>query len=133
MVLATLVVNTIIGKGPIVFMKLAQEDSGEIDGIFIAGNGTYSPDSNSYWNDGSALNYTLATQLLQENEIEHHLSPRYEICPVDFKDTDGNDLAPPDTMCLKFIDTDQEREIGVGVMWPYEKLQLGECLISSDF
>ena len=87
-------------------MKLAQEDSGEIDGIFIAGDGTYVPNSNSFWDDSSALNYTLATELLKENEIEHHISPRYEICPVDMKDTNGNYLAPKDSMCLKFIDTD---------------------------
>ena len=105
-VLATLVVNTIIGKGPIIFMKLAQEDSGEIDGIFIAGDGTYVPNSNSFWDDSSALNYTLATELLEENEIEHHISPRYEICPVDMKDYEGNYLASKDSMCLKFIDTD---------------------------
>ena len=79
------------------------------------------------------MNYTRATELLEENEIEHHLSPRYEICPVDFTDANGNDLAPSNSMCLKFIDTEQEKEIGVGVTWPYEKLQLGECLISSDF
>ena len=32
-VLSTLVVKTLISKGPIVFMKLAEEDAGQIDGI----------------------------------------------------------------------------------------------------
>ena len=36
-------------------------------------------------------------------------------------------------MCLKFIDTDQEKKIGVGVAWPYEALKPYECLISDDF
>ena len=34
-------------------------------------------------------------------------------------------------MCLKFIDTDQEKKIDVGVSWPYEKLEPGECLIAA--
>jgi hypothetical protein len=37
-VISTLVVNTIISKGPIVFMKLAEEDSGQIDGTFYSKN-----------------------------------------------------------------------------------------------
>ena len=35
-VLSTLVVNTVIQKGPIIFMKLAQTESGEIDCIYSA-------------------------------------------------------------------------------------------------
>ena len=37
------------------------------------------------------------------------------------------------TMCLKFIDSEQERKIGVGVHWPFEKLEKNECIISSNF
>ena len=36
-------------------------------------------------------------------------------------------------MCLKFIDSEKEKDIGVGVSWPYEKLEKNECLIASDF
>ena len=36
-------------------------------------------------------------------------------------------------MCLKFIDSEQERKIGVGVDWPFEKLEKNECIISSNF
>ena len=34
-VLSTLVVNTVISKGPIIFMKLAQAESGEIDAMYM--------------------------------------------------------------------------------------------------
>ena len=34
-VLSTLVVNTVTSKGPIIFMKLAEQDSGEIDCVFL--------------------------------------------------------------------------------------------------
>ena len=43
------------------------------------------------------------------------------------------DIASNGTMCLKFIDTDQEKAIDLGVGWPYEKLEPYECLISSAF
>ena len=36
-------------------------------------------------------------------------------------------------MCLKFIDTDKEKQIGVGTSWPFEKLAPNECLISNQF
>ena len=36
-------------------------------------------------------------------------------------------------MCLKFIDTEKERDIEVGLSWPYQKLEPYECLISDEF
>ena len=50
-----------------------------------------------------------------------------------FTDMDGTQLATNGTMCLKFIDTAQEKKIDVGVSWPFEALKKGECIISSDF
>ena len=41
-------------------------------------------------------------------------------------------MAVNGTMCLKFIDTDQEKKISVGVSWPYEKLKPYECIISES-
>ena len=42
-------------------------------------------------------------------------------------------MAKNGTMCLKFIDTAQEKAIDLGVSWPYEKLAPDECLLSSEF
>ena len=36
-------------------------------------------------------------------------------------------------MCLKMIDTEKEKKIDLGVSWPYEKLEYGECIIGSNF
>ena len=75
--------------------------------------------------------------VLDEHDIDHNISPRYQACPkhdaIMFKDAEGNYLAPNGTMCLKFIDTDQEKKIDLGVSWPYEALEPYECLISDDF
>lgn len=37
-VLSTLVVNTVTSKGPIIFMQLAQQESGEIDCVYTPGS-----------------------------------------------------------------------------------------------
>ena len=79
-VMSTLVVNTVIAKGPIVFMKLAQADSGEIDCMYTPQEMRQS-DSNQYWDDIWTLNYTRAIEVLKYEKIEHHISPRYQMCP----------------------------------------------------
>lgn len=134
-VLSTLVVNTVIQKGPIIFMKLAQAETGEIDCIYTAQG--RQQNSNDYWNTYWSMNYTQAVAILEENHVEHHLSPRIQMCPpgkkIMFSDFRGDLLAPNGTMCLKFIDSEKERAIEVGVSWPYPKLEPYECLISDEF
>ena len=77
-VLSTLVVNTIINKGPIIFLKLAQEDAGEFDGVFSPGGG-YHQNMNSWSPDNMAfmLNYTRI-QELPGNDF--NLAPRLHTC-----------------------------------------------------
>ena len=36
-------------------------------------------------------------------------------------------------MCLKFMDTEQEKKIDLGVGWPYSAMEPYECMISSGF
>ena len=74
MVLSTLVVNTVIANGPIIFMKLAQAESGEIDCVYTA-DGVLE-NSNIYWNDVWSLNFTQAEIVLREQNVENHMSPR---------------------------------------------------------
>ena len=35
-------------------------------------------------------------------------------------------------MCLKMIDTEREKKIDLGVSWPFEKLEYGECIVAAD-
>lgn len=75
-------------------------------------------------------------QLLTENDVTAYLSPRQQICSPDTKFTSaatGQKIATDGTMCVSMIDTDQEKEIGVGVSWPFEKLGPKECIISKEF
>ena len=74
-VLSTLIVNTVVSKGPIIFMKLAQEDSGEIDCVYTPGTGRRR-DSNSLWHSNFSFNYTQAMLMMDENKVKANLSPR---------------------------------------------------------
>lgn len=93
--------------------------------------------SNDYWEDNYVFNYTKAIEVMDKDGVEHYLAPRYQMCPVSYQmyvgNLQGSQLAPNGTMCLKWLDTDKEKEIGVGVSWPYEKLSPFECLISETF
>ena len=74
---------------------------------------------------------------MEEANVEHYLSPRYQMCPwknqMNVKNVQGTQLASNGTMCLKWLDTEQEKSINVGVSWPFDKLEPYECLISDDF
>ena len=79
-VLSTLVVNTVIAQGPVIFLKLGEQENGEIDATYV--NSYYGvTDTNFYWNDLQALNYTRGIEVLEEQGIKHHMSPRFEMCP----------------------------------------------------
>ena len=74
---------------------------------------------------------------MQDNDVEAYLSPRFQINEgqnrIQFTDTSGTELAKMGTMNLKFIDTEQEKKIDLGISWPFEKLKRGECIISTVF
>ena len=82
------------------------------------------------------MNYTHAVEVMAENNVETNISPRFSFCVpgLSMKDADeGEPLVADGTMCVLFIDTEQEKKIDVGVSWPFEKLEPGECLISAAF
>lgn len=71
-VLATLVINTVVAKGPMVFLRLAEGQEGEIDG-FITPLGSYK----RWLSDGNNhlfLNYTRFQELFKQGE--YNMSPR---------------------------------------------------------
>ena len=113
-VLSTLVVNTIINKGPIIFLKLAQEDVGEFDGVFSPGSG-YSASMNNWSPQGAwMLNYTHI-QELPDNDF--NLAPRLHTCRASPQNVKLKDP------CLMLWDTDREKEIELAPGYPYEALK----------
>ena len=56
------------------------------------------------------------------------------MCPQPYQieiSTDQGQITNSDeqSLCLKFIDTQQEKEIGVGTSWPFAKLSPNECIV----
>ena len=52
---------------------------------------------------------------------------------MNVQDLEGNDLATNGTMCIKWLDTEQEKAIDVGVSWPYDALEQYHCLVADTF
>lgn len=77
--LSVLVVVTITTLGPIIFLKLNQKHTGEIDAIF---SNRLQKVTNfyGYSDTGGYLNYTEATQILHDGGIEANLAPRLQFC-----------------------------------------------------
>ena len=65
------------------------------------------------------------------------MAPRFQLSGyqdlVQFSNADGKKLAKDGAMCLKFIDTEKEKQIGLGTTWPFKKLNPHECIISNKF
>ena len=122
-VLSTLVVNTIINKGPIIFLKLAQEDAGEFDAVFSPGGG-YEETMNYFDRMDLMLNYTQIQGLV---DSETNLAPRFHTCGIT---AENYPLKEP---CLMVWDTDMEKAIDLAPGYPYEALSYGECLVPKTY
>jgi hypothetical protein len=138
----TLIINTIIDKGPIIFLRLAEGNVGETDAIIAS---SY----NSEFNDIS-VQYVNLTQINSIYEDKYSLSPRKDVLfdfyipqstfylsdtglPTfssvqarSFRYTDGADKR------LITQDTQQEKDINAGKDWNLPKLGLGECYVPSS-
>lgn len=76
-VLSTLVINTVIEKGPLIFLSLGEKDQGEIDATFSVANdavyGDYESTYANYVSKGQFYNYTQVTSLYGDS---YNLAPR---------------------------------------------------------
>lgn len=75
---AALVINTVVEKGPVIFLKLAEADNGQYDGI------VYPQDEIDFANyqnyDGIFINYTKSMEVLDRTQKSYNLSPRKTFC-----------------------------------------------------
>lgn len=73
---AALLINTIVEKGPIIFLKLGEGEAGQYDGIIYPTKST--PSDGGYANsDGIFINYTRVQQITNE---KYNFSPRKQWC-----------------------------------------------------
>ena len=129
MVISTLVINSVVQKGPIIFLSLAQGSVGEYDGYLIPSTHTGQPSLG----EPTQLNkYTQTTRFLDYAKVEsyygeatYNLAPRYHMCQIN--------VGTVFEGCIMAFDTDREQDIDLGVSYPFEKLNKGECLISEEW
>lgn len=72
-----MIINTVVEKGPIIFLKLAEGNVGQYDGIIYP---TSSKESNSegYSNkNGVFLNYT---RVIETTKSQYNFAPRKQMC-----------------------------------------------------
>lgn len=125
-------VVTIIGNTPVVFLRLAELQVGEMDLVVSPGG----------WTGNSQLNYTLVSNILHTEQAYTYSSPRYQFgayvinsksCPSNLDPYDVNwkyrgnncyiscfdDLCPADEFysTVYVIDTERERNMGLGRDW----------------
>ena len=81
-VLATLIVNTVIDKGPIIFLSLNQQETGEIDSYLNMAS-AYDDSVNTYCDDNNFLNYTKVEELGVTKE--YNVVSRYHKCYASIK------------------------------------------------
>ena len=122
MVLSVLLVQSITASGPILFMRLGAKQAGQIDGIVSSGLTTLDSvtDSTKWFDTGTYLNFT---QVLNVTKGAYQLSPRVMAC--------NSILADNQTVCVLLLDTERERQIGLGTDYLFEPLGPGECIVNA--
>lgn len=119
-VLSILIVVSITQKGPIIFLRLSEKQVGEYDAIFSSIEQQVENINKweaTYW----YLNYTQITgEVLKDDD--YNLSPRNV-----FANTMDGDFE----YTVQFIDTNREKEIDLGVKYPFNALNAGECIVNS--
>ena len=79
-VLSTLVIHSVVAKGPIIFMTLGQQKVGAFDGMYVPASAT-APLSN-------VNTYSQTTDFINFNKVEtligseFNLAPRFHVCGI---------------------------------------------------
>ena len=118
-VLSALVINTVVDKGPIIFLKLGELEGGESDGMI------HPTERDKDWFDGGGrfVNYTKVMNEVTNNK--YNLSPRKQFGSSDF--AYGNTQY---SGTLVVLDTKREKDIKIGIKYKFDPMQEGECLIN---
>ena len=122
-VLSILVVISITEKGPIIFLSLGEKQIGQYDAVINPNFNGKTQTFSDYVSSGLFLNYTQIKDITSD---KYNLSPRMQFgaALLDYDET---------TWQASFIDTQREKDIGIGTDWPYDPLGAGECIVTSEY
>ena len=120
-VLMALVIYSVIDKAPVIFLRLAEKNSGEIDGILtppLTPINKVSPASN--YKVAAQFNYTQFREIMPEINFapRHYFSGYANKSKID----EIND----EWIKIMYIDTERESKINLGKDYKYGKLKKDE-------
>ena len=125
-VLSTLVIHSVVAKGPIIFMTLGQQSVGAFDGIYAPASSQEPLEKvNTYSQTAHFIDFNKAETLLKDNQ---HLTPRFHICDVNLGFADDHRVG-----CLMALDFEREKRIDLAPRFPFESLETGECILSEEY
>ena len=124
-----LLVNTITEKTPLIFLKLGEKTTGEIDCIFSPGN-------EGIYNDNDYSNHDAIPEFLNYTQI-HSISPDdnfapRKLLPSVYARAEVEHKTEEAHVELTLIKTELEKQIELGVEYPYGPLGKGQCLVAKQ-
>lgn len=123
-VLSTLVVTSIIAKGPVIFLKLSEQAYGEIDAFIL-------PDQQSIYpySDYNFVNHSRVEEVLANKSLNN-----YNYSPRKVQFTYFSNLDQPGFRqqygYLMVIDTLQEKKIKIGKDYDFPPLGENQCYLN---
>ncbi|CAI2362787.1 unnamed protein product [Moneuplotes crassus] len=124
-VLMCLVVNSVIDKAPIIFLRLAEKNSGEIDAFITPSRGVKTVGKGQ---DSRQVMATLNYTAVMEELPDINFTPR-NLLRTDLQKI-GTNRPPELNHNVMFMDTDRERQISLGRNYKFPKLKKDECVMS---
>eukprot|EP00347_Sterkiella_histriomuscorum_P007293 403349512 len=128
-ILSSILVYSMTEKGPVIFMKLAEEMHGEID-VYLtpAKHPILNEDDNLFLQESRDLSLKHVNKFESDEDEEIPLPSDNELQKSNQQNT--YNMLPSLYTCLNIIDTNQEKKINLGTEYDYPKLNYGKCYIT---
>lgn len=128
-VFSLLVIESVIEKGPIVFLEVSENTSGQQDAI-ITPSQMWLDLKEPFIGYNSARSYLNYTSIMDEYPKKYNFAPRIYVDSFDFGITEVANKTNFMTYAkIYYIDTEREKEIGLGEGYTLPAMKANECVI----
>ncbi len=118
---------SITAKGPIVFLRLAEKQTGMYDGVIFPSSFSSDTEYYDFRDEGVYLNYTKMRGFTGDI---YNVSPRLQLNDLfAYKESTGRTVSG--SVGLTLMDTNREKAIALGPDYPYSPQDAGKCIIPS--
>lgn len=130
--LVCLVAKSIIRQGTLIFLIIAEKNSGEMDFYLTPKVNTRNSSLlkiEDYYRDNAFINFTKYEEVMKKEDNEEKKSNPFDTSTIR---TYFEGYSTYNELYLMLIDTEREKEIELGRSYPYNKLKEGECLVHKN-